>query len=46
MIYKKKEWANNEYMTEYTHRMRHEFPYVHKLKKIYMEFEAFRADYY
>ena len=46
MIYKKKEWANSEYMTEYTHRMRHEFPYVHKLKKIYMEFEAFRADYY
>ena len=46
MIYKKKEWANSEYMTEYTYRMRHEFPYVHKLKKIYMEFEAFIADHY
>lgn len=46
MIYKKHEWANNEYMAEYTHRLRCEFPYVYKLKKIYMEFEAFRADHY
>jgi hypothetical protein len=46
MIYKKKEWTNSEYMAEYTHRLRREFPYVYKLKKMYMEFEAFRADYY
>ena len=46
MIYKKKEWTNSEYMAEYTHRLRREFPYVYKLKKMYMEFEAFRADCY
>jgi hypothetical protein len=46
MIYKKREWVNSDYMTEYTYRMRHEFSCVYRLKKIYMEFEAFRADHY
>jgi hypothetical protein len=45
-IYKKKEWTTSKYMAEYTCRLRHEFPYVYKLKKIYMEFEAFRAENY
>jgi len=45
-IYKKKEWTTSNYMAEYTCRLRHEFPYVYKLKKIYMEFEAFRAENY
>lgn len=46
MIYKKKEWTTRGYMAEYTCRLRSEFPYVYKLKKIYMEFEAFRAENY
>ena len=45
-IYKKKEWTTSKYMAEYTCRLRCEFPYVYKLKKIYMEFEAFRAENY
>ena len=46
IIYKNNEWASSEYMTKYTYRLQREFPYIRQLKKMYMEFEAFRAEHY
>lgn len=46
IIYKNNEWASSEHMTKYTYRLQREFPYIRQLKKMYLDFEAFRADYY
>jgi hypothetical protein len=46
MIYQNKAWVNNDYRTQYTSRLQREFPYVHKLKKMYIDFTAFKAEEY
>lgn len=46
MIYQNNAWVTNEYRAQYTRRLQREFPYVHKLKKMYLDFTAFKAEEY
>lgn len=46
MIYQNNQWLTNEYVAQYAVRLEREFPYVRKLKKMYLDFTAFRADHY
>ena len=43
IIFKKDEWANDKYKTEYTYRLKREFPYVYNLKKMYIDFTAYKS---
>lgn len=42
MIYTNNEWINESYMSKYTHRIQREFPYVYELKRMYIDFTAFK----
>jgi hypothetical protein len=46
MLYQNNEWVTNEYMAQYARRLQREFPYVYKLKKMYLDFTAFKAEEY
>lgn len=42
MIYTNNEWIDDDYSSKYMHRIQREFPYVYELKRMYIDFTAFK----